>query len=42
MKDNQITFITDTRQILPTLEKIHPDQAKNMKHLCKEMECLID
>ncbi|CAD8148029.1 unnamed protein product [Paramecium octaurelia] len=38
----QPLFITENKQILPTLEKIHPDQAKNMQELCKEMEGLID
>ncbi|CAD8054935.1 unnamed protein product [Paramecium primaurelia] len=38
----QPLFITENKHILPTLEKIHPDQAKNMQELCQEMECLID
>ncbi|CAD8151360.1 unnamed protein product [Paramecium pentaurelia] len=38
----QHLFITENKHILPTLEKIHPDQAKNMQELCKEMEGLID
>ncbi|CAD8069475.1 unnamed protein product [Paramecium sonneborni] len=38
----EVLFITENKQILPTLEKIHPDQAKNMQELCKEMEGLID
>ncbi|CAD8062082.1 unnamed protein product [Paramecium sonneborni] len=35
-------FITENKLKLPTLQKINPDQAKNMQELCKEMEDLID